>query len=82
MSATAGKISYRNVSCDCTSGEMCDCYDLKQFTFLSAVSRHWKSTTTMPMVSLIDCMYVVVKYDANAYPDIVMDEDHTGEMYA
>ena len=26
---TQGKIAYRNVSCCCASGKMCDCYDLK-----------------------------------------------------
>ena len=81
MTDTPGKIAYRNVSCYCASGKMCDCYDLKHFSFPTCTVTVADSTASTEVElpdggkSLID-EYVVVKYDNIAYPGIVTDEDN------
>ena len=83
MTDTPGKISYRNVSCYCSSGKMCDCYELKHFCFPVLTVTTAADTLAPTEVELRDASckslideYVVVKYDGVAYPGIVTDEDH------
>ena len=74
MTDTPGKISYRNVSCYCSSGKMCDCYELKHFCFPVLTVTTAADTLAPTEVELRDASckslideYVVVKRTLSPY---------------